>query len=142
MTLKTITRYDRMVTGALSSRFEPQGVETVKRIPKSSPTLPTARSVSENDIYSYGFAFYRKEAKSPSTRTNSLPNESLHILKNHYTFNTLYHKIKPLIHSLSTSTLESHQRDIEVLTAHFHRFNKTSNLTPYIQDGFIIDSYR
>ncbi|MED4127595.1 MULTISPECIES: hypothetical protein [Shouchella] len=141
--MKTITRYDRMVAGALSSRFEPQGVETIKRISKTSPTLRTARSVSENDIYSYGFAFYKKEAQNPSKRAYSLPNESLHLLQNHYIFNTLYHKIKPFIHSLSTSPFHNDQQhDIKVLATHIHGFNETSKLTPFVQDGFVIDSYR
>ncbi|MFS0787306.1 hypothetical protein ABC345_13105 [Shouchella sp. 1P09AA] len=133
-------RYDRMVASAIHSRSNPQSVDSVERIRHAVPTLATGRYISENEIYSYGFAYHKQDEKIASKQSHPPAEQPLHFLKTHYFFRQLYQSIAPSIHALSHQS--GSNEDVEALSQHLRQSSKKSLLSSYMRQGIVLDVYR
>lgn len=140
ITLERNARYDRMVASAIHSRSNPQSVDSIERVRHTVPTLPTGRYVSENEIYSYGFAYDKQDENIASKQSHPPAEQPLHFLKTHYFFRQLYQSIAPSIGALSSQNAST--KDIELLSHHLRQSSKQSALASYMRQGFILDVYR
>lgn len=140
ITLERNARYDRMVTSAIHSRSNPQSVDSIERVRHAIPTLATGRDVSENEIYSYGFAYHKQDEQIAPNQSHPPAEQPLHFLKTHYIFRQLYQAIEPSIYALTGQNAST--KDIEALSHHLRKSSKRSALASYMRQGFVLDVYR